>query len=104
MRGLIHTAQVYRRYRRIASGGRTAYEHSPFDSWKCRLDPLSDRVVLREDLAQSTHTAVGEAIPALEKGWKLVVGSHTYLIVHVQVYDAPGAAPHHQEVYLTRAE
>lgn len=101
MRGLTHTAQIYRR---VTSGGRTAYEDSAFATWKCRVDPLSDRVVLREDPAQSTHTAVGEAKPGLEKGWKLVVGGNTYRIVHVHAYDTPAASPHHQEVYLTRAE
>jgi glyoxylase-like metal-dependent hydrolase (beta-lactamase superfamily II) len=101
MRGLIHTAQVYRR---VTSGGRTGYEDSPFDTWKCRIDPLGANIQLREDLAQSTHWAVGVPTPALEKGWKIVVGGITYRIVHVQVFDAPGATPHHQEVYLTRAE
>jgi len=28
----------------------------------------------------------------------------TYLIVHVQSHDTPRVAPHHQEVYLTKAE
>lgn len=101
MRGLIHTAQVYRR---PTSGGRTSFEDSPFAMWKCRVDPLGARILLREDLAQSTHWAVGEPTPTLEKGWKLVVRGVAYMIVHVQTHDTPRASPHHQEVYLTRAE
>ncbi len=101
MRGLVHTAKVYRR---IASEGRRAYEDSPFATWKCRIDPVSASIQLREDLAQSTHWAVGEPTPTLEKGWKLVIGGLTYMIVHVQSHDTPRASPHHQEVYLTRAE
>lgn len=101
MRGLIHTASIYRR---VTVAGRMAYEDNPYGTWKCRIDPLSDGVVLRQDLAQSTHTAVGEATPTLEKGWKLVVGSNAYRIVHVKTYDTPAVSPHHQEVYLTRAE
>lgn len=101
MRGLIHTADIYRR---VTAAGRTSFESSAFATWTCRVDPLSPRIMLRDDLAQSTHRAVGEPTPTLEKGWKLVVGAVTYLIVHVQTHDAPRAAPHHQEVYLTTAE
>lgn len=101
MRGLIHTAQIYRR---PTSGGRTALEDSPSATWKCRVDPLSASIMLRDDLAQSTHRAIGQPTPTLEKGWKLVVGTVTYLIVHVQSHDTPRVAPHHQEVYLTKGE
>lgn len=101
MRGLVHNAAVYRR---LQVGGVAGYEDAPFAIWKCRIDPLSPSIQLREGLAQSTHSGVGEPTPALSKGWKLVVGGNTYRIVHVQEYDAPGALPHHQEVYLTRAE
>lgn len=101
MRGLIHTAQVYRR---VTFEGRTSFESSSFATWTCRVDPLSPRIMLREDLAQSTHRAIGEPTPTVEKGWKLVVGGVTYLVTHVQSRDTPRVAPHHQEVYLTRAE
>jgi len=101
VRGLIHTAQIYRR---VTAAGRTSFEDSAFATWTCRVDPLSPRIILREDLAQSTHRAVGEPTPTLEKGWKLVVVGVTYLIVHVQSLDTPRVAPHHQEVYLTKAE
>lgn len=101
MRGLIHTADIYRR---VTAAGRTSLEDAVFATWTCRVDPLSPRIILRQDLAQSTHRAVGEPTPALEKGWKLVVGGVSYMIAHVQTHDTPRAAPHHQEVYLTRAE
>ena len=102
MLGLIHQAAVYRR---VTMGGSTQWSAKPLFTWRCRKDPLSTRLQLRDDLALSTHRAIGEDPPQeIQRSDKLVFADGEYLAAGVQRYSIPGNLNFSVEVFLTRME
>lgn len=101
MRGLTHTAQVYRQ---VEVDGVYSYPDTPnIGTWPCHLDPISPELQLREDLALSTHRAIGAAIPVIEEGDKLVIGAENYFARGVRRYTMLSGT-FSQQVLLSKSE
>jgi len=97
LQGTMHTAIIAERV-----GGEWV---ATVDTWTCRLQPLSPTTFLRgNQYLQTTHTAIGEPTPVIEVGMRLTIDEANYYANGSQMHEKPGAGPHHQEVYLVRAE
>lgn len=100
MKGLESTVSVFKRQR---AGGTGSYLASASFTWQCHVDPVSERLELREALVQSTHIMLGNPADIAE-GDRIEEGSDVYFIHGVQTFRTPNKSPHHIQVYVTLRE
>jgi len=95
--GTMHTATIAER----VGGEWTAIAAT----WTCRLQAMSPTTFLRgSQYLQTTHIAIGEPTPVIDVGMRLTIDGVNYYVNGSQMHEKPGVGPHHQEVYLVRAE
>ena len=107
MQGLIHTVDIFRRV--TVDEGRQ-WEASPFiTNLPCRIDSISPSMILREQYASCTYSAVIFPNTDIRQGMRMVVTNggavtgKTFAITGIRALDAGVPGPHHQQVMLTEA-